>query len=156
MLNSLESKWKEPAQNHPQESVSTEEPKQQFSFMLSFINEEKEKEKRWLNLIIHNIAESTDVYSSARKEHDLNSVDSILKKYLGISTKIEKGSDKPKLLIISVSSEHDKAKILRTCTKLSQHENSQEIQKLFITPDLTPREQETNKKWRADLKELNK
>ena len=47
MLNSFEFKWKEPAQNHPQESASTEEPKQQFSsFMLSFMNEEKEKEKR--------------------------------------------------------------------------------------------------------------
>ena len=105
--------------------------------------------------------------SLARKEHDINSVNSILKKYLGISTKIEKAiclgkhtdrssADKPRLFKISVSSENDKAKILHTCTKLSQRENPQEIQKLFITPDLIPREQETNKKLRAELKELNK
>ena len=151
-----------------QESTSIEEPKKQFSsFMSSFMNEEKEKDKRRLNLIIHNIVESTDVDSSVRKEHDINLVDSILKKYLGISAKIERAirlgkrtdksnTDKPRLLKISVSSEHDKAKILRTCTSLSQRENPQEIQKLFITPDLTPHEQEINKKLRIELKELNK
>ena len=47
------------------------------------MNEEKEKEKRRFNLIIHNIVESTDVDSSVRKEHDINLVDSILKQYLG-------------------------------------------------------------------------
>ena len=52
--------------------------------------------------------------------------------------------------------EHDKAKILHTCTRLSQRENPQEIQKLFITPNLTPREQEVNKKLRTKFKELNK
>lgn len=135
--------------------------------MSSFMNEEKEKEKRRLNLIVHNIAESSDTDSSKRKEHDASLVDSILKQYLGISTKIEKAirlgkhpdnssSDKPRLLKITVSSEHDKAKILRNCTKLSQRENHQEIQKLFITPDLTPHEQETNNKLRTELKELNK
>lgn len=105
--------------------------------------------------------------SSVRKEHDINIVDSILKQYLEISTKIEKAirlgkrtdkpsSVKPRLLKITVSSELDKAKILRSCTRLSRHENPPEIQKLFITPDLTPREQEVNKKLRAELKELNK
>ena len=111
--------------------------------------------------------ESTDVDSSVRKEHDINLFDSILKQYLGISAKIERAihlgkrtdkssTDKPRLLKISVSSEHDKAKILRTCTRLSQRENPQEIQKLFITPDLTPHEQEINKKLRIEFKELNK
>ena len=30
------------------------------------------------------------------------------------------------------------------------------IQKIFITPDMTPKEQEANKKLRNELKELNK
>jgi len=150
--------------------VSTEEPKKQFSsFMSSFMNEEKEKEKRCLNLIIHNIKlkESADADSSVRKKHDINLVDSILKQYLGISTKIEKaihlgkhsdksGTDKPRLFKITVSSEHDKAKILCGCTKLSHRENPPETQKLFITHNLTPCEQEANKNLRAELKELNK
>ena len=166
-LSTLEKKIQQQIES-PEMPMSTEEPKKQFSsFMSSFMNEEKEKEKRRLNLIIHNTEESADTNSSVRKEHDINIVDSILKQYLEISTKIEKAirlgkrtdkpsSVKPRLLKITVSSELDKAKILRSCTRLSRHENPPEIQKLFITPDLTPREQEVNKKLRAELKELNK
>lgn len=151
-----------------QESVSIEEPKKQFtSYMSSFMNEEKEKEKRRLNLIIHNIKESADTDSSVRKEHDITLVESTLKQYLGVSTKVEKAArlgkrtdksstDKPRLLKITISSEHDKAKILRSCTKLRHHENPPEIQKLFITPDLTPHEQEVNKNLRSELKKLNR
>ena len=131
------------------------------------MNEEKEKEKCRLNLIIHNVEESADVDSSVRKEHDIKLVDSVLRQYLGISTKIEKAirlgkrtdilsTTKPRLLKITISSEQDKAKILCSCTKLSNCENPAEIQKLFITPDLTPREQEANKALRTELKELNK
>ena len=64
--------------------------------------------------------------------------------------------DKPRLLKINISFEHGKAK---SCTKLSHRENPPEIQKPFITPDLTPQEQEVNKNLRAELnklKELNK
>ena len=94
--------------------------------------------------------ESADVDSSVRKEHNISLVDSILQQYLGISTKIEKAMhtswqactdkfsmDKPRLLKITVSSEHDKAKILRTCTRLSHREIPQEIQKL-LSPPISP------------------
>ena len=93
------------------------------SFMSSFMNgEEKEKEKRQLNLIAN--TQHCGIY---RRQFSINLVDSIPKQYLGISAKIERtirlgkctdksSTDKPRLLKISVSSEHDKAKILRTCT----------------------------------------
>ena len=38
----------------------------------SFLNEEKEKTKRRLNLIIHNIPESTDGDGLTRKKHDID------------------------------------------------------------------------------------
>ena len=166
MLSTLEKKIQQT--ELPKLSVPNEEPKKQFtSFMSSFMNEEKEKEKRRLNLIIHNVEESADANSSVRKNHDINLIDSALRQYLGISTKIEKAirlgkrtdnlsTTKPRLLKITISFVQDKAKILRSCTKLSNRENPVEIQKLFITPDLTPCEQEANKALRTELKELNK
>ena len=57
---------------------------------------------------------------------------------------------------ITVVSEVEKAKILRNSTKLHASDNPLHIQKVFITPDLTPKEQEANKKLRAELKERNK
>ena len=57
---------------------------------------------------------------------------------------------------VSVASESDKASIMRNCTKLRNVNLPSIVQKVFITPDLTPREQEVNKKLRAELKELNK
>ena len=57
---------------------------------------------------------------------------------------------------ITVSTERDKAYILKNSPKLRDKGNPEEIQKIFITPDLTPNEQAENKKLRAELKEKNK
>jgi len=50
----------------------------------------------------------------------------------------------------------EKALILRNCTKLRDEKNSDDMKKIFITPDLTPKEQDVNKKLRIELKNLNK
>ena len=55
-----------------------------------------------------------------------------------------------------IPTEHDKAFILRNSFKLRSDDNPEEIKKIFITPDLTPKEQKENKKLRAELKEKNK
>ena len=57
---------------------------------------------------------------------------------------------------MSVESEREKAAILRNCTKLRAKDNPEDIQKVYITPDLTPREQQHNKALRARLAEMNK
>ena len=86
----------------------------------------------------------------------------MLKKYLGTATKIEKAfrigrrGEKPRLLKITVASEHDKVAILRNCTKLRNAENPEDVRKLYITPDLTPAEQEINRKLREELREKNR
>ena len=64
--------------------------------------------------------------------------------------------EKPRLLKIVLPSEHDKASVLRNSSKLRKNENPDEIKKIFVTPDLTPKELEKNKKLRAELKEKNK
>ena len=131
------------------------------SVMCSFLSEEKEKSKRKLNLIVHNAPESTDEQGLARKQHDIDFVTGAFQQYLGITTKIEKAfrlgkrGEKPRLKKITVASEHDKVAILRRCTKFRNIDNPKDVQKLYITPDLTPAEQEINRKLREDLREKN-
>ena len=128
----------------------------------SFLNEEKEKAKRRLNLIIHNIPESTDGDGLTRKKHDIDFIISAFQQYLGVNATINKAfrlgqrGSKPRLLKISVNTETEKASILQNRIKLKNDVHPEEIQKIFITPDVIPKEQEVNKKLRDELKELNK
>ena len=128
----------------------------------SFIAEEKEKSRRRLNLILHHIPESTATEGITRKHDDIKQVSSILDKYIGTSPSIQKAfrlgnkGDTPRLLKITLPTEHDKAYILRNSFKLRNDENPDDVKKIFVTPDLTPKEQEDNKKLRAELKEKNK
>ena len=48
---------------------------------------------------------------------------------------------------ITVASEHDKVAILRRCTKFRNTDNPKDVQKLYITPDLTPAEQEITENY---------
>jgi len=68
----------------------------------------------------------------------------------------KKGSDKPRLLKITVSSIEEKVTILRTKVKLRADSNPKYVRKIFVTPDLTPLEQRKNKALRQQLRELNK
>ena len=47
----------------------------------SFINEEKERSKRRLNIIVHNVAESSAESGSERKSYDIINMTSIFDKY---------------------------------------------------------------------------
>ena len=133
--------------------------------LTSFINEEKERNKRRLNIIVHNIAESSAESGSERKSCDINNVTSIFDKYVGVKVKVTNANrigrrkddqSKPRLIKVSVESERDKAMLLRNCTKLRSKDNPEDIQKVYITPDLTPREQQQNKELRVQLAEKNK
>ena len=57
---------------------------------------------------------------------------------------------------MSVNSEAEKALVLCNAMKLKNVDHPDEIQQLFIAPDLTPKEQQTHKKLREELKDLNK
>jgi len=64
--------------------------------------------------------------------------------------KLGKRGAKPK---ISLSSDVD---ILKNCTKLRNSNASPIYNNIFITPDLTLKEQEGNKQFRAELNKCNK
>ena len=59
---------------------------------------------------------------------------------------------KPRLLKISLSSDTEKTTILKNSTKLRSSDASPVYKSIFITPDLTPKEQEHNKQLRAELR----
>ena len=65
-------------------------------------------------------------------------------------------TDKVRLLKITVESEKEKASILRNAFKLRNRELPEHLGKIFITPDMTPKEREENKLLRAKLAEANK
>ena len=53
--------------------------------------------------------------------------------------------DKTRLLKVSISCTQEKSSILSKCYKLRNSDNPSSIQKIFVTPDLTPLEQKKDK-----------
>jgi len=125
----------------------------------SYLNEEKERSKRRLNLIVHNLKEPTSEDGATRKKEDIKQINNLLQNHMEVSPtvtnaiRLGKHRERPRLLRVTVSSESEKATVLRNTFKLRR---GQETKNIFISPDMTPREQELNKKLRLDVKELNK
>ena len=130
--------------------------------LATYINEEKEKAKRRLNLMIHNVPESTSEDGLTRKSHDIEFVTKMCPTELSTNVMINKAfrlgkkGVKPRLLKISLSSDIEKATVLKHSTKLRSSDVSPVYNNIFITPDLTRKEQEHNKQLRAELRELNR
>jgi len=70
--------------------------------------------------------------------------------------RIGKRGAKACLLKVTVGSTKEKASILKGCTKLRFKNNPIHVQKIDITPDLTPKQHVESKALRAKLQELNK
>ena len=133
------------------------------SLTTSLFNEQKEREKRELNLVVHNLPESNASESAVRKRDDIQKVTPVLQDTLNIKSTInnairigKKIPDKPQLLKITISSMEEKVTILRNKSKLRSESNQDYIRKIFITPDYTPLEQQKNKALRQQLAEMNK
>jgi len=126
----------------------------------AIISEEKEREKRKLNLIVHNLPESTSTEASIRKNEDTQNVTSLISKYVGVNAHISnvtqsgKQTERPRLIKVTLSTR--KIKILCNKLNLRKKEHPTHVTKVFITPDLTPHEQRRNKQLHDRLSELNK
>ena len=124
--------------------------------------EQKEKGKRQLNIIVHNLEESSASEGPARKEDDISECKSLFQKYLEVTVSIHnairlgKRSDKSRLLKISLSSTQEKANVLKNKLKLRSSTNPSPVRNIFITPDYTPLEQKRNKALRQQLADMNK
>jgi len=128
----------------------------------SITAEQKEKEKRQSNIIVHNIAESGANEGLSRKEEDIRRCKSLFQTHLGANVTIQnairlgKRSDKPRLLKVTLSSIQEKASILKNKLKLRSSGNPEPVRNVFITPDYTPLEQKKNKALRQQLADMNK
>ena len=94
--------------------------------VFTVINEERDREKRQLNLIVHNLTESTSDRGETRKSEDIKCSTDIFNNHDYLKAKatvtkavrLGKKSDKPRLLKVTVDSIETKAFILRNCTNL--------------------------------------
>ena len=106
--------------NAHQESSSTKDSDNSFVHLAtSIVAEQKEKDRRQLNLVVHKMEESVAEEPSDRKQDGISKVTTLFSKYLGVETVVtnairigQKGT-KPRLLKVSVSSLQDKISILR-------------------------------------------
>ena len=131
------------------------------STVTSEFNEERERERRQLNLIIHNLVESNASEGEACQADDIKHVTDVFK-FLGAKASIIKAirlgkkANKPRLLKITVDTLESKIFIVRNCTNLRKADPSSPFAKVLITPDLTPAEREANQQLCLKLKEMNK
>jgi len=119
-----------------------------------------ERERRKLNVIIHNLPEPPDIPSSEQtKQKDIKKIGSLLSSEFKIETsKIQRavrlgtphpGSHKPRLLLVELGDISTKRQLLRQATNLRK---STVWSNIYISPDLTPKERAHNKKLREELK----
>ena len=129
----------------------------------SVISEEKERNRRKLNLIIQNIPESEAEAPDICKQEDIKQITDVFSKQLKVEPIISSiirlgrkgGSPKPRLLRVTVNSESVKASILQNTKRLRLSDTPANYRKVFIPPDLTPREHEANKELCAQLADAN-
>ena len=108
------------------------------------------------------MVKSTKPDGIARKNDNINFVKELLHDYIGIDPTIsnamrigKKSDDKTRLLNV-ISFTQEKSSILSKCYKLRNSNNPSSIQKIFVTPDLTPLEQKKDKALQQKLAEVNK
>ena len=130
---------------------------------LSLTSEQKEKERRQFNVVLHNLKESDASDSVTRKQDDIESCCSLFSTYLSVSASIKsairlgkRGSRPCRLLKLTLGSLDEKAKILKHKMKLKAEQNPEHVRKIYISPDLTPLEQRRNNALRKQLDEMNK
>jgi len=124
--------------------------------------EQRERDRRKLNLIFHSVLESAKQNGPERKADDISTINGLLHQHLGYSSTVSnvlrlgKKADRPRLLKVSVTTIQEKSTILRNCYKLRNSKNPMYVQKIFATPDVTPLEQKKDNLQRQKLAEMNK
>ena len=88
------------------------------------VDEQRERDRRRLNLIFHNVPESAKQSGPERKADDVNMINGLLHQHLGYSPTVSnalhlgKKADRPRLLKLTVTTIQEKSNILRNCYKL--------------------------------------
>ena len=114
-----------------------------------------DRERRKLNVVIHNLPESEPSEVESREQKDLSKFEETIKDAMHLRVQATKcfrvgrlSEDRPRLLIVTLSDYETKMELLRSSSQLR---NTPEWQHLYINPDLTPAEREENRKLRQEL-----
>jgi hypothetical protein len=124
------------------------------------MEEQKEVEKRKLNLIIWNMKESTKVEVAEKKEDDLLAAKSLLEKLVPLEDddvvdpvrlgKVSVGK-RPRMLRVTLKREEKKREILRKAPELNRNV-PEERKRIYINPDHTQKQREQHKALREEKK----
>ena len=127
-----------------------------------YLSEQRDKEDRQCNLIFHNLPESDASDIEDKKSDDIDKVKSIFSNLevdyteiskptrLGKKMKTDDGKERPRLLRVRVGDVNVKRQALAKAKELKNESNSI-WKKVYITPDLTFKEREENRKLRLEL-----
>ena len=163
------------------ESITSTPPSAQLlaavdDITASVTAEQKEKEKRRFNVIVHNLPESSASDAQVRKDDDITQCTTLFKKYMNASVSVtnavrlgkkgirhdgtdvlDNGRDtRCRLLKITLNSHESKNVIMQSKHMLRNQSNPDSVRTLFITPDLTPLEQKKSKALRQQLTDMNR
>lgn len=115
-------------------------------------NDFMDKDRRKLNLVVHNLPESD---GANQMEADAGKFVSIVKEELKLIVKTTKAfrvgkpsGEKPRLLIVTLENMETKLEVLKMASQLRR---STEWSNIYITKDLTWKEREVQRKLRAEL-----
>ena len=118
------------------------------------VNSALDKERRKLNVVVHNLPETAPTADQSREKGDLQKFSAIIKENLKLIIRASKCrvgkmlEDRPRLLVITLENMETKMELLRMSSELR---NFTEWRNLYINPDLTPAEREANRQLRQEL-----
>ena len=114
-----------------------------------------DKEKRKLNVVVHNLPETNSPSLAERAEKDQELFMDIIKEGLNLIVRPSRSfrvgkrlDDKPRLLVVSLENADTKFELLKMAPQL-RHLNT--WKRIYITPDQTKTEREESKRLREEL-----
>ena len=139
---------------------STDSNKKEAQDLSRALDEHMDREKRKANLVIHNLPEQEGNSLAERSEKDLALFTSMIKDVFKLRVSSsrsfrvgKKQENRPRLLIVTLDNPSSKHDILKCAPQLR---NSAEYGNIYITPDLTQKEREVNRKLREELESRRK
>ena len=176
-LEKVESRLKEYEEKHEAtskkvESVEAKTAASASNVQTSVLSEIQEQENRKTNIVVYNLKESDDDDGTARKDHDLSEIGSLLqqielpatiKEDIAVIRRLGKrptpepttepttAPSKSRPLLVSFKSPLSRKSILTNAKKLS----NSSLEHVSVCPDLTKNQQKEDRKLRDDVKQLN-
>ena len=139
----------------PREATEEQTHKHQAE-IIENVDEYIDREKRKLNLIVHNVKEPEGVNQVERVKNDTETFDKIIKGEFNLRVKVsravrlgKKQEGKNRLLLVTVGNFEEEKDLLRLAKNIQQ---SDEWSNIYISPDLTPKEREVNRVLRAEIR----